>query len=95
VILDGIQIEKAKEVEVEIKEDQTWAHEDQRHIAGKGYGGWATVEIGDNTLFRLERVDISLCSSGMSRQTKFSIIESAVEIGKDWLGSFTTLRNTR
>ncbi|GJJ70272.1 nibrin [Entomortierella parvispora] len=80
VILDGIQIEKAKEIKVEIKENQTWAHEDKRHIAGKGYGGWATIEIGDSTLFRLERVDISLCSSGMARQAKLSIIESAVEI---------------
>jgi hypothetical protein len=83
VIVDGVKIVESKDIEVEIKEEHRWAFEDTRHIAGKGYGGWAQVQIGYETSFRLERVDISLCSSGMARQAKLSILESAVEIGKN------------
>ncbi|KAG0050428.1 hypothetical protein BGZ83_004804 [Gryganskiella cystojenkinii] len=80
VDLDRVRIEKSKEVEVEISKSQTWTLDEKRHVAGRGYGGWATVEIGNNTTFRLERVDINICSSGMDRQAKLSILEKAVEI---------------
>jgi hypothetical protein len=59
-----------------------WITQEKRHIAGRGYGGFVNVVIGEKTLFRLERVDWSICSQGLSAQAKVGIVSTAVEIGK-------------
>lgn len=81
VKINGKQIEQAKDIEIVIEDSQTWVYHDKPHLAGRGYGGYADFIIGENTTFRLERVDISVCSSGMLQQEKLRLIESAVELG--------------
>ncbi|KAG0325311.1 hypothetical protein BG000_001860 [Podila horticola] len=95
VKMNGKQIEQAKDIEVVIKDSQTWAYHDKPHLAGRGYGGYADFIIGENTTFRLERVDISVCSSGMLQQEKLRLIESAVELDinvelKAWIPGIST-----
>lgn len=64
-----------------IEDSQTWTRHDTPHLAGRGYGGYADFTIGENTTFRLERVDLSVCSSGMLQQEKLRLIESSIELG--------------
>ncbi|KAF9175096.1 hypothetical protein BGX20_008231 [Mortierella sp. AD010] len=80
VFVNGKRIEPAKDIEVTIQENQTWAKQDKRHVAGRGYGGLVTVVIGDKTSFRLERVDWSLCSQGLTALAKVGIVSTAAEI---------------
>jgi len=51
-------------------------------MAGRGYGGFVDVSIGEQTSFRLERVDWSLSSQGLTAQAKVNAIGTAAEIGK-------------
>ncbi|KAG0027624.1 hypothetical protein BGZ81_005430 [Podila clonocystis] len=95
VKINGKQIEQAKDIEVMIEDSQTWAYNDKLHLAGRGYGGYADFIIGENTAFRLERVDISVCSSGMLQQEKLRLIESAVVLDinvelKTWVPGTST-----
>ncbi|KAF9333835.1 hypothetical protein BG006_003117 [Podila minutissima] len=95
VKINGKQIEQAKDIEVVIEDSQTWVYHDKPHLAGRGYGGYADFIIGENTTFRLERVDISVCSSGMLQQEKLRLIESAVELDinielKAWIPGTST-----
>ncbi|KAG0088365.1 hypothetical protein BGZ93_008308 [Podila epicladia] len=95
VKINGKQIEQAKDIEVVIQDNQTWVYHGKPHLAGRGYGGYADVIIGENTAFRLERVDISVCSSGMLQQEKLRLIESAVELDinielKAWIPGTST-----
>ncbi|KAF8975570.1 hypothetical protein BGZ46_009023 [Entomortierella lignicola] len=80
VFVNRKRIESANDVEVIIEEDQMWVNHDKKHVAGRGYGGFVTVVIGDKTSFRLERVDWSLCSQGLTAITKVNIISTAAEI---------------
>ncbi|ORZ08784.1 hypothetical protein BCR41DRAFT_399051 [Lobosporangium transversale] len=80
VYVDKERIEPAQDVEVIIKEDHLWTTLDNRHIAGRGYGGYVNVKIGDMTSFRLERVDWSLCSQALTAQAKVGIVGLAAEI---------------
>ncbi|KAF9578849.1 hypothetical protein BGW38_005156, partial [Lunasporangiospora selenospora] len=80
VFINGARIEPDKEVEIIIGGDKLWTTENKRHVAGRGYGGYAEITIGERTSFRLERVDFGLCSSGMSVQDKLQVVESAVDI---------------
>ncbi|KAF9104505.1 hypothetical protein BGX27_010064 [Mortierella sp. AM989] len=80
VFVNKKRIESAKDIEVVIEEDQMWVNQDKRHVAGRGYGGFVTVVIGDKTSFRLERVDWSLCSQGLTALAKVGIISTAAEI---------------
>ncbi|KAF9286891.1 hypothetical protein BGZ74_001206 [Mortierella antarctica] len=95
VKINGKQIEQAKDIEIVIEDSQTWVYHDKPHLAGRGYGGYADFIIGENTTFRLERVDISVCSSGMLQQEKLRLIESAVELDikielKAWIPGTST-----
>ncbi|KAG0347451.1 hypothetical protein BG004_007691 [Podila humilis] len=80
VLVNGKAIEAGKDFDIQIEENQTWAKVDTPHLAGRGYGGYANIEIGDKTSFRLERVDLSISSSGMTRDEKLRLIESAVDL---------------
>ncbi|KAF9353955.1 hypothetical protein BGX26_008290 [Mortierella sp. AD094] len=80
VFVNEKRIEPAKDIEVTFEESQTWAKQDKRHVAGRGYGGFVTVVIGDKTSFRLERVDWSLCSQGLTALAKVGIVSTAAEI---------------
>ncbi|KAF9999111.1 hypothetical protein BGZ79_007264 [Entomortierella chlamydospora] len=80
VFVNGKRIEPAKDVEVIIEENQTWAKQDKRYVAGRGYGGFVTIVIGEKTSFRLERVDWSLCSQGLTALAKVGIVSTAAEI---------------
>ncbi|KAF9572758.1 hypothetical protein EC968_009486 [Mortierella alpina] len=80
VKVNGERIASATDVEITIDPRHTWTAQDTRHVAGRGYGGFAEVKLGDNTSFRLERVDWSICSLGLSAQQKVAIIEAAAEI---------------
>ncbi|KAF9967839.1 hypothetical protein BGZ70_007986 [Mortierella alpina] len=80
VKVNGDRIAADTDVEITIDPEHTWNAQDPRHVAGRGYGGFVDVKLGDNTSFRLERVDWSICSLGLSAQQKVTIIEAAAEI---------------
>ncbi|KAF9425056.1 Prohibitin-1, subunit of the prohibitin complex (Phb1p-Phb2p) [Podila epigama] len=80
VIVDGKRIDPGIDIEVVIKDDQTWVQQEKSHLAGRGFGGYAEIVIGDNTSFRLERVDFCLGSSGMTKHEKLLLVEYAVEL---------------
>ncbi|CAO3570675.1 unnamed protein product [Mortierella alpina] len=80
VKVNGERIASNTDVEMTIDPEHTWVAQDSRHVAGRGYGGFVDVRLGDNTSFRLERVDWSICSLGLSAQQKVTIIEAAAEI---------------
>ncbi|KAG0369791.1 hypothetical protein BC939DRAFT_504085 [Gamsiella multidivaricata] len=80
VFVDNERIEPAKDTEVVIDAANTWTVKEKRHVAGRGYGGFVDVIVGEKTSFRLERVDWSLCSQGLSAQAKVGIVTTAVEI---------------
>ncbi|KAF9981550.1 hypothetical protein BGZ75_007096 [Mortierella antarctica] len=80
VKVNGGRIASDTDVKITIDPQHTWIAQDPRHVAGRGYGGFVEVKLGDNTSFRLERVDWSICSLGLSAQQKVAIIEAAAEI---------------
>lgn len=86
VKVNGQRIASDTDVEITIDPEHTWTAQDPRHVAGRGYGGFVEVKLGDNTSFRLERVDWSVCSLGLSAQQKVTIIEVAAEIGTGYSG---------
>ncbi|KAF9202102.1 hypothetical protein BGZ59_002323 [Podila verticillata] len=95
VKINGKQIEQAKDIEVLIEDSQTWIRHDTPHLAGRGYGGYADFTIGENTTFRLERVDLSVCSSGMLQHEKLRLIEFSIELDinvetKAWVSGTST-----
>ncbi|KAF9137703.1 hypothetical protein BGX30_009982 [Mortierella sp. GBA39] len=94
VAVNNTRIPGGKDIEVIIDEDHLWATQDQRHVAGRGYGGWVDVNIGDKTNFRLERVDWSICSVGLNIQSKVGIVEMAAEmdvkVEESWVPGVST-----
>ncbi|KAI1316533.1 hypothetical protein EDD11_009872 [Mortierella claussenii] len=80
VYIDKKRIEPARDIEVMLDNSNLWITQESRHIAGRGYGGFVQVRIGEKTSFRLERVDWSLCSQGLTAQTKVGIVGTAAEI---------------
>jgi len=83
VFVDNQRIEAAQNFEVAIDADHTWKKQERRHVAGRGYGGFVNVTIGEKTSFRLERVDWSICTQGLNALAKVGLLETAAEIGKD------------
>lgn len=77
------RIEPAQNMEIVIDEDHAWKSQEKRHVAGRGYGGFVDVAIGERTSFRLERVDWSICTQGLSAQAKLGLVETATEVGKE------------
>ncbi|KAF9920634.1 hypothetical protein FBU30_009499 [Linnemannia zychae] len=94
VSVNNRRIEPGKDIEIIIDDDHLWTVVDKRHIAGRGYGGWVDVNIGDKTDFRLERVDWNICSVGLSLQSKLGIIEMAAEmdikVEDSWIPNVST-----
>ncbi|KAF9129445.1 hypothetical protein BGW39_004169 [Mortierella sp. 14UC] len=94
VSVNGTNIEGGKDVEIVFDDDHLWTTQDKRHVAGRGYGGWVDVNIGDKTNFRLERVDWSICSVGLTIQAKVGIVEMAAEmdvkVEDSWVPGVTT-----
>ena len=82
VSVNSTIIDSGKDIEITFDEEHLWATQDKRHVAGRGYGGWADINIGDKTNFRLERIDWSICSVGLTIQSKVGIVEMAAEMGK-------------
>ncbi|KAF9189053.1 hypothetical protein BGZ51_000162 [Haplosporangium sp. Z 767] len=80
VWVNNVRIESMRDIEVEIPESQLFTNQEPRHVAGQGYGGFVDVKIGSDTTFRLERVDWSICSSGLAAQSKVTIVGIAAEI---------------
>ncbi|KAF9901535.1 hypothetical protein EC991_006046 [Linnemannia zychae] len=94
VSINGTNIEGGKDIEIVFDDDHLWATHDTRHVAGRGYGGWVDVNIGDKTNFRLERIDWSICSVGLSIQAKVGIVEMAAEmdvkVEESWVSGVST-----
>ncbi|KAF8948548.1 hypothetical protein BGZ47_004284 [Haplosporangium gracile] len=94
VAVNNMRIEGGKDIEINIDESHLWTTRDQRHVAGRGYGGWVDVNIGDKTNFRLERVDWSICSVGLNIQSKVGIVEMAAEmdvkVEESWVPGVST-----
>ncbi|KAG0272568.1 hypothetical protein BGZ95_011676 [Linnemannia exigua] len=94
VCVNGTSIEGGKDIEIVFDDDHLWTTQDKRHVAGRGYGGWADVNIGDKTNFRLERVDWSICSVGLTIQAKVGIVEMAAEmdakVEESWVRGVST-----
>ncbi|KAG0377311.1 hypothetical protein BGX24_006333 [Mortierella sp. AD032] len=94
VCVNGTNIEGGKDIEIVFDDDHLWTTQDKRHVAGRGYGGWADVNIGDKTNFRLERIDWSICSVGLTIQAKVGIVEVAAEmdvkVEESWVGGVST-----
>ncbi|KAF9276181.1 hypothetical protein BGZ88_001892 [Linnemannia elongata] len=94
VAINNTRIEAGNDIEVIIDENHLWTTQDQRHVAGRGYGGWVDVNIGDKTNFRLERVDWSICSVGLNVQSKVGIVEMAAEmdvkVEESWVPGVST-----
>ncbi|KAF9147916.1 hypothetical protein BG015_010369 [Linnemannia schmuckeri] len=94
VAVNNTRIEGGKDIEININESHRWTTRDQRHVAGRGYGGWVDVNIGDKTNFRLERVDWSICSVGLNIQSKVGIVEMAAEmdvkVEESWVPGVST-----
>ncbi|KAG0254868.1 hypothetical protein BG011_005462 [Mortierella polycephala] len=80
VWVNNTRIESMRDIEVEIPVNQLFTDQEPRHVAGQGYGGFVDVKIGSDTTFRLERVDWSICSSGLTAQSKVTIVGIAAEI---------------
>ncbi|KAG0215423.1 hypothetical protein BGX28_010128 [Mortierella sp. GBA30] len=80
VFVDGERIEPDKNVEITILTDNAWIKQEPRHVAGRGYGGFVDVKLGDKTSFRLERVDWSICSLGLTAQSKLANVALVTEI---------------
>ncbi|KAF9932712.1 hypothetical protein BGZ65_004370 [Modicella reniformis] len=80
VYVNKERIEAAKDIEITINEDHTWKNQEKKHIAGRGYGGFIDIVIGEKTSFRLERVDWSLCTQGLSAQAKVGIFETVAQV---------------
>lgn len=81
VFVNDERIEAAQNIEITIDADHTWKSQEKKHVAGRGYGGFANVAIGVETSFRLERVDWSICTQGLSAQAKLGLVEAAAEVG--------------
>ncbi|KAK3820866.1 MAG: hypothetical protein JOS17DRAFT_755091 [Linnemannia elongata] len=94
VAVNNKRIEGGKDIEIIIDEEHLWTTQDQRHVAGRGYGGWVDVNIGDKTNFRLERIDWSVCSVGLNIQSKVGIVEMAAEmdvkVEESWVPGVST-----
>ncbi|KAF9092930.1 hypothetical protein BGX23_003807 [Mortierella sp. AD031] len=94
VSVNSTRIEAGKDIKVIIDDDHLWTTHDKRHVAGRGYGGWVDVNIGDKTNFRLERVDWSICSVGLAIQAKVGIVEMAAEmdvkVEESWVPGVST-----
>ncbi|KAF8939937.1 hypothetical protein BGZ58_008323 [Dissophora ornata] len=80
VYVNKKRLEPATDIVIAIDADHLWTSQEKRHMAGRGYGGFVDVSIGEKTSFRLERVDWSLSSQGLTAQAKVSIIGTAAEI---------------
>ncbi|KAF9438430.1 hypothetical protein BGZ76_007954 [Entomortierella beljakovae] len=90
VFLDEKRIDSAKDIEIEIKDENLWVNQNKKHVAGQGYGGFVTISIGEKTSFRLEKIDWSLCSQGLTAAAKVGIISTATEIEEAWTPGIST-----